>query len=64
MKKLNLKGLEVQSFVTTLEKGSEQTVKGGGTTDLGIFTINCTPRCDYTIADPGCGLRTALGQEC
>ncbi|ELR71539.1 hypothetical protein C900_02602 [Fulvivirga imtechensis AK7] len=64
MKKMNLKNLKVQSFVTSLEKGNEQTVKGGGTTDLGIFTVNCTPRCEHTIADVGCGLRTALQQEC
>jgi hypothetical protein len=29
MKKLNLKDLKVQSFVTSLEKNEKQTVKGG-----------------------------------
>lgn len=32
-KKLNLNGLKVKSFVTTMEKGRSQTIKGGNTYD-------------------------------
>ena len=64
MKKLNLSQLKVQSFITSLEKENEHTVKGGGLTDKGIITVNCTPRCEHTVADPGCGIMTALKQGC
>ena len=75
MKKLNLKNLQVQSFVTELENGNEETVKGGlsnstcdytaGTTKFGILTANygCSRLCPGS-GDPDCGLMTVDRREC
>lgn len=42
MKKLTLSNLKVQSFITTLEKKSESTIKGGtGLYDCGSGGADC-----------------------
>ncbi len=75
MKKLNLKNLQVQSFITEIESENERTVKGGvsnstcdftaGTTRFGIPTANyqCSKLCPGS-GDPGCNLKTVDRREC
>lgn len=53
-KKIELKNLEIDSFVTHTEYGSDKTIKGGGGF-LSIWGNTCNGSCDcsnYTCNDP------------
>jgi hypothetical protein len=49
-KKLSLKGLEVRSFVTSLDSNEKATIAGGGNTDNPVCHSN-VPACVRTIAE-------------
>ncbi len=58
-KKLNLNKLKVESFVTSMEEGKEETAKGG------FQPISLPlPGCGPLTLPPGCNIITRFGPGC